>query len=167
MDAARTYDYDGSSFEIRILPGINSVSTHTGFRGSGLDIVIKGTSFMPGRTKFYIAGQECEIVWGPEYCPCGKEYTAVCTVPEVPEIMESNFYVGNHGWNQDVWYNMECICSAQEVDGRKMPDVRLMLMNAESPYNHLLFRNKRYVSKLESFFHAPKTGKYRFWLTAS
>ena len=41
------------------------------------------------------------------------------------------------------------------------------MLNPESPYNHLLFKNKRYVSKLESFFHAPQTGKYRFWLTAN
>lgn len=81
--------------------------------------------------------------------------------------MEAKHYIGGHGWQQDVWYNMDCICSAQEVEGRKMPDKRMILLNAESPYNHLLFRNKRYVSKLQSFFKAPKAGKYRFWLTAS
>ncbi len=43
----------------------------------------------------------------------------------------------------------------------------MLMLNAESPYNHLLFKNIRYVSKLETFFKPPKTGMYKLWLTAS
>lgn len=62
IQAAKTYLYDGSNFEVRILPAINSVSHNKGYKGSGLELTIKGTSFMAGRTRFYIGGEECEIV---------------------------------------------------------------------------------------------------------
>ena len=121
---------------------------------------------MPGWTKFYVAGEECPILLEPEYCPCSKVFTAVCTLPEVPEVMTAPFYVGNHGWQQDFWIGESSISRGQEAARVKLPDKRMTLMNAESPYNHLLFRNKRYIAKNSAFFHAPETGLYRFWLTA-
>lgn len=98
LDSAITKDFSGHSYQVRILPAITYISQASGFRGSGLALVIKGTSLAPFRTRFFIAGQECHIMSQPEYCPCGKLYTATCMVPEVPEVMPQNFYVGNHGW---------------------------------------------------------------------
>ena len=168
IEAAKTYLYDGSSLELRILPGINYISHQSGYKGSGLELTIRGTSLMPGRTKFYIGDEECEIVQEPKYCPCSKEYTATCTIPEVDDdSFVRPFYIGNHGWDQEVWFDVDCICSAQKIEVEYHPDRRVSVLNAESPYNHLLFKNKKYVSKLLSFFKAPRTGRYRFWLTAS
>ncbi len=98
LDVAKTYTFDGEHFDVRILPGITSISEQSCYRGSGMELEIKGTSFMPGYTRFFIAGIECEITEEPWFCPKHKVYTAKCAVPEVPEVFEQNFYIGGHGW---------------------------------------------------------------------
>lgn len=57
VEAAKTYLYDGTSLELRILPAITYISHQSGYKGSGLELTIKGTSLMPGRTRFYIGGE--------------------------------------------------------------------------------------------------------------
>lgn len=65
LDQTKIYEYDGTSFQLRILPAITSVSSSKGQGGLGLTIT--GTSFKAGATKFKIGGKECVIVSEPTY----------------------------------------------------------------------------------------------------
>lgn len=76
-------------------------------------------------------------------------------------------YEGNHGFWQQSWLDVENILAAQLVATQRAPDSRNLLLNAESPYNNELYQNKKVISKFETFFKAPKSSEYRFWLTAS
>ncbi len=54
------YEYDGTKFEIRVLPAITSLSQAKG--QGGLKLVVTGTSLEAEKTVFKIGGKECTIV---------------------------------------------------------------------------------------------------------
>ena len=80
LDQTKVYEYDGTSFELRILPSITSISSSQG--QGGLSLTIIGTSFKPGATKFKIGGKECVIESEPSYRQITQDYEAKCTTPK-------------------------------------------------------------------------------------
>ena len=165
LDQTKIYEYDGSSFELRILPAITSVSSSQG--QGGLSLTITGTSFKAGSTTFKIGGKECVIESEPVYRANTQDYEAKCTTPTKNDVETKTIYEGNHGFWQQSWLDVENILAAQLVATQRAPDSRNLLLNAESPYNNELYQNKKVISKFETFFKAPKSSEYRFWLTAS
>lgn len=123
---------------------------------------------MPGRTKFFVDGVECPILEEPKDHKGKKYMEAICEMPEIEDSDEERaFYVGNHGWHQSIFMDNDKIDKVMKQPKMIMPNHRNLLLNAESPFGNLEFKNQKKVSKFETLFRVPKTAKYRFFMTAS
>ncbi len=164
---ASTYDFDGSKYEMRILPAINSASTYKAFRGGGGKLRIEGHSFVPNKTKFYIDGTECPIIEEPQDLKNKKEMVAYCQMPELPVKPKRDFYIGNHGWHQSAFFGIPDIDRIKGQPKGQNPNQRIMILNSESSFRNSIFLNKKAVTNWRAFFEVPQTAKYRFWMTSS
>lgn len=79
--------------------------------------------------------------------PNKKEMVAVCEMPEMPQTEARAFYVGNHGWYQSVYLDNNSIDKVMQQPKMIKPNERILLLNAESPYGNLEFKNQKTVSK--------------------
>lgn len=164
---AKTYEVDGSDFQIKILPTINSISEKKISRGGGKKLKIKGNSWVAGKTQFFIDGLECPVISEPQDRKHKKQMEAECEMPELDDLEDKPYYMGGYGWQMNAYVQGKSIDKVMKIAKSKKPNERVVMLNPESPYDNLDFKQKEMVTESQSFFKVPVTARYRFWLTGS
>ena len=167
LPQAKFFDIDQKEHEQVVLPAITSLSSTSG--QAGLTMTIRGTSFVTDATKFYVGTQECTLQGQPAYQASTKDYLATCIVPAANQADASTlFHKNGHGFRQAGWYDVSSILEAQLVETQRAPDFEnKLLLNAEHPYNNEAFKNKKVISRYDTWFCYGETTLVRFWVTAS